>query len=617
MASLGSTVMGDGAARQAPPVVTARQRANKNNVKMNELDAMLENDAQQLVGMKRDIATSQQEQVHSTNKMLIAQRKEYDLLRRTNVLKSKEESAWADRVQHYEHMVQSGKGQQSKYGKRIEQLNREVSKAETIIATEMRSQRVLEAMHARIEKEISDCRVDMSSASFALDHLRHEFTATDLALISSKQDLAELQRQISTLTRTADVRAKQRVAKLHQLQVIVDEGETSRQKMEESVAEQSSIISQRETWRAEGISPSGAVDAITGTRRPQPGGISPGGATGTRTGTPHGLENVFFEVSGEGTQKVAYKQVLAMIEHYTNKDMRRTKLKNALTELGALGKRLAIENATMEAELVVKEDRLHQLSSNRQIYHEMDSKDNTLTTARKDCDEFLDRGRGLQLSIESLRSTLPRLLTKLTKTTHKTVEVDALHQTLNSLDEEVIKTMKSIGQTLMADATNEDIAEAAEKQGMSKEEDSELELLLKLPGFFKLQNTVFANLMKARSDDSGKNVRIHVDGGAASPTKAKSPRAAAAGGTLAAGQKGKKAAAPKTDHEQSTTSISSNSSRFSSENGDVGHGKKNGGKKGKGSHKETVALDKYMVKNISKLIVERDRPKTPPPPVYY
>ena len=620
--SIVSMSSGIGGEEPGTGVLSARERALKNNVKMDELDLMLEQDSAQLVGMKMEIELSQREQIKTSNKMLIAQRKEYDILRRTNTLKAKEESAWKDRVLQLQRLVQSGTSQQSKYAKEIEKLTRESTKNEMIIASELRSQKVIESMRERLQKEIANCRIDISSASYALDHLKHEYTATDLALISSRQEYGALTRQIKTLSRTAAGRSQQREKRMSQLHNIVDEADASRQKMEDSLALQSTILEQRETLRDQALSASAGVDEITGTRRPASGfgyaGSTPGGTSisAAAGGDMDPMDGVFFEVmfsdgstdSPAKAGKVPYKRVLAMIDHYKNKELRKNKLEGALEELTALGKRLSKENISIDRQVKEKQERFYQLASNRQMYQEMDSKSSTLTTARKDCDEFVDRGRSLKLSIENLRATLPRLCTKLTNMTMQTVSVEKLPETLGRLDEEIIKTMKSIQATLLNEATNEDIAEAAETQGLAREEDSELEALLRLPGFLNLKDVVFGNLMKAKSDGSGKNVRIYVD----SPNKHernnggktnKASRDRGPASSTSHGQKTKKGGSnSETKDHQSTsmTSLTTNSTTSIT-------GKKS--KSSKTRKPEVQTLDRNMVKNISTLVVERDGPK--------
>lgn len=62
--------------------------------------------------------------------------------------------------------------------------------------------------------------------------------------------------------------------------------------------------------------------------------------------------------------------------------------------------------------------KIQQLASSRQIYQEVDLKDHALAAASKEYEEAKERDFRLRLHIESLKQSVPRFLTKLTKTHH-------------------------------------------------------------------------------------------------------------------------------------------------------------------------------------------------------
>lgn len=62
--------------------------------------------------------------------------------------------------------------------------------------------------------------------------------------------------------------------------------------------------------------------------------------------------------------------------------------------------------------------KIQQLASNRQIYQEVDMKDSALAATSKECEEAKDRDFRLKLSIEELKQSIPRFLTKVTKVMH-------------------------------------------------------------------------------------------------------------------------------------------------------------------------------------------------------
>ena len=62
--------------------------------------------------------------------------------------------------------------------------------------------------------------------------------------------------------------------------------------------------------------------------------------------------------------------------------------------------------------------KIQQLASSRQIYQEVDLKDSTLAATSKECEESKERDFRLRLSIEELKQSIPRFLTKVTKVVH-------------------------------------------------------------------------------------------------------------------------------------------------------------------------------------------------------
>lgn len=78
------------------------------------------------------------------------------------------------------------------------------------------------------------------------------------------------------------------------------------------------------------------------------------------------------------------------------------------------------------------------------------------------------------------------------------------------LEDEVTKLIKTIGSALLKDATPEDLALMSQLSAASGGNDtnSEFGRLQRLPGYSRLQRQLFYNLMTARPDVSQQNIRI-------------------------------------------------------------------------------------------------------------
>lgn len=84
---------------------------------------------------------------------------------------------------------------------------------------------------------------------------------------------------------------------------------------------------------------------------------------------------------------------------------------------------------------------------------------------------------------------------------------DALHK----LDDEISRLIKLIGETLLREATPEDLAAALDQggtEGVGRDDRSESARLRKLPGFSRLQKQLWVNLMSAQPDSTPRNIRI-------------------------------------------------------------------------------------------------------------
>ena len=103
------------------------------------------------------------------------------------------------------------------------------------------------------------------------------------------------------------------------------------------------------------------------------------------------------------------------IERYNQRKNRMDKLVQLQTEFRERIASQKKKKAECE-ELLQKAVQSHTaLASNRQLYQEVDSKDNALNTAKRECQAWKLKDEKLQDSLDSLRRFIPRLLGKITK----------------------------------------------------------------------------------------------------------------------------------------------------------------------------------------------------------
>lgn len=132
---------------------------------------------------------------------------------------------------------------------------------------------------------------------------------------------------------------------------------------------------------------------------------------------------------------------------------------------------------------------------------------------------------------------------------------------------------------MLKDATPEDLLLLSQSQASSTPaSESEIARLQKLPGFSKMQRTLFFNMMAAKPDNSDSNVRV---------SAAESRR----------GHKEETSVTKSHGHGHLQLSLGTRSLEVQPEMEDEHSPEKNG---------EDSSLDRTTVKNISNLVIERD-----------
>ena len=154
------------------------------------------------------------------------------------------------------------------------------------------------------------------------------------------------------------------------------------------------------------------------------------------------------------------------------------------------------------------------------MYQEVDMKDAALASARKEGDEFQEKDYRLRKNIEALRRSIPRFLQKivdggLNSSDCKPVPIDQLPDVVHKLEDEIARLIKQIGEKMLKDATQEDLANMSssiqEFSAVNNDNTaSETSRLHKLPGYNRLQKQLFNNLMSAVPDSTTGNVRVKV-----------------------------------------------------------------------------------------------------------
>jgi hypothetical protein len=278
-------------------------------------------------------------------------------------------------------------------------------------------------------------------------------------------------------------------------------------------------------------------------------------------------------------------QIKEAIQRYQSQTQRTEKLQQLDQELRNSLTLQQKKKLELSEHLAQTQFKIQQLASSRQIYQEVDLKDSTLAATSKECEEAKERDFRLKLSIEELKQSIPRFLTKVTKVVHPKPTENQLGDAILKLEDEVIKLIKVIGSALLKDATQDDLAVITQQSNSNSagnnDAHSEFGRLQRLPGFSRMQRQLFFNMMTARPDMSDQNIRV------VKPKKPAEPSVQIA-------------AAPRNKKNYIAGQMSSSS--LPSDTSDNPEAFKLIGT-------EEPAMGRTTIKNISKLIVERDSTK--------
>lgn len=512
---------------------------------IDELQKVLDRDADAILNIKRDITLVQQVELRKAYDLLLKHQRDYDAAKISNRMKEHQLADLLDKEKELKRINRSRGDSGSELQSTVDTLQKSIAVAEEKLAADKRTRSVLTTMSNRLEAEIEDLRSKSQQVSQTLDIKRTELHGLSTTVRSSRQELLEEERKLADLVKMMKTRASQRVEKMSQLQSLVAHDPL----MNSEIQVESSD---------EGF----AVEALRLFVRKSPEGrfLNSRGSTADTTQSERLQE----------TELYTKEQIMDAIDRYNNRKSRVEKLEALQSEFREKISFQKKRKSEMEDILQKLQQSHTTLASSRQVYQEVDSKDSALNAARRQCLESKEKDKRLLDSIESLRRFMPRLLAKITKLQQPLPSVDQFPDSIHKLNDEVSRLIKLIGETLLREATPEDLAAATDISGQGGEDRSESARLHKLPGFTKMQKQLFINLMAAHPDATNRNVRV--------PSRA---------GQLAY--------------------LASFDNQLPSSN--TGYGSYEGSSAGPnitGYGYQDVSLDRNTVKDISRLVIDRD-----------
>ena len=466
--------------------MSAKAKSQRNNTTMADIDRLLEKDAVVLMNMRKDLETAQRNEITKSYNHLQEIQKKHDALHRENNLREQKILNATNVLNGLKGFIDGGSKVTEDDERKIEEMNNLLAEFNADLKAEQKTSIIMEKIWNTLKTEIMNLQVETRKCTDKLESAKHEYRVASSILQGSNQEYQKKLSQLEQLNKTIQLREQHRKAKMNQLQFIVSEGEESVARVQQSIADYSRSSNH--------------------TERIQLGGRSP-------FSSRHGIRSN--EKQAKADQDKALAKLVATLKEmkfrYDSKEQRREKLEDMEYDLTKHKDDMMERKVLLEQQLARVVERLNRIASNRQVYKDLEEQELAIHNARKECDEWSHKDHNFTLSIDMLKTAIPRLLTKITRIKHPIPELDQLSDAIHKLEDEILGMMKNTTSILMRDATPEEIITTQSTMQSGRSDDSELERLEKLPGFERLTKQIYYNLMTAHDasrDPENFNIRV-------------------------------------------------------------------------------------------------------------
>lgn len=211
------------------------------NASIEELDQMLEDDALVLLNMKKDITSSQREELLKLKESVLVIKKEYDVIYVANNAKEVQLKALEDKFLSLNNVEQATISTTADVDELRISLEEQAAVVLEEYEAEQRTIKMITHMLKRLDKEITQCRMDTSKAVVVVEHAKHDVVVTDVSLQASRQEVADQEAQLEKLNSTLKARKDQRDEKINMLHGLSHEGETSVARLQNSISEHTRV----------------------------------------------------------------------------------------------------------------------------------------------------------------------------------------------------------------------------------------------------------------------------------------------------------------------------------------------------------------------------------------
>lgn len=220
---------------------SARGKKGTENATIEELDQMLEDDALVLLNMKKDITNSQKDELLKIKMTVLSIKKEHDTIHVANNLKETQLKSLQDKYTALANVEQSTASSSADVDELTKSLREQADVVLEEYEAEQRSIKMISLMLRRLEKEISQCRIDTAKVTILVEHAKHDVDLTEVSVQASRQEVSDQEAQLDKLNATLKARKDQRDQKISMLHGLSHDGENSVARLQNSITEHTRV----------------------------------------------------------------------------------------------------------------------------------------------------------------------------------------------------------------------------------------------------------------------------------------------------------------------------------------------------------------------------------------
>lgn len=486
------------------------------NVNLEALHVALEEDIAAVATMKREVHSSQEDEVRMSREQLIFLRKTHDRLKAHALaleLRYGEAGKTLLAIKNAQERVDAYTAReerataQSKTEQQISILRQHLEDEEENVRTALICRERYLFMAKRLNKEVLDTKRGSMGIQQQLHATIGEFGSCEAQYQQSKQELRTEEERLRTLRNKVSSRRAQTEETIYGLQRIMESRTIQLGRQEDRIRQRDEIMTHNSgdmrSSEDEKLARTCVVRSVYSTvlQRKMEG----------QQQSLSNLEQQFQQIKNV----TGLSEVSEIISLYLARSIKNQQLHAQAEELRQRIESQRKDNQHQRHMLEELRSLRDATSGNRETYQEMDLVDAALGGARKLCDDSAERANRLRVTVDRLRDAVARFLSKVDNRTHAVATDDKLPEMFAQLDTKVSQMVKAVNAAVIKDdragGTNTKSKNTNTNTGGSQGNNTAAGTSTSTNGKFDGANVsriLYQNIMTTEPDMTPRNVRV-------------------------------------------------------------------------------------------------------------